>query len=647
MPPPPPVTFTGQSKDNKQIKFLTLNIHRNITKKTKWIMNTLQTKQIHIAFLQETNKINNTTRQTIENDMGGTLYVNQGREMSLGTAVWIHPIFDQYVKKAETVIPGRCQKIELEIHKTQINIWNTYTPNTRTQRETYLQQLKQKMLPYQQDFNLIGGDHNFTENKIDRHHFRKLTLRQRLQKADYQHSATWKEIKEELAIMDIRHDKNTNDPIFTYSYKTGKSRLDRFYISTNKKHLTENDRLIPTHYSDHDAYSFALNIAIEQSKPKIWKLNTSILEDQDSLLQIQDHWKMWQGQKLKYNDPLQWWDAGKEYIKKKVIHICSTKKKERKQKQLDLQNRLDMLEKLYKNPNQTHEEKQEIQKQLREIELEQSRGIYIRSRIQDITFNEKHTKLFFHSLRDKETKHRIEALTTDSGKTEDPEEIISEVTKFYTNLYTKEPDNETEIKVILNSLEKTVNEQQNRKLIEFVTTKEVKETLFIMNKNKSPGDDGLPVESYQKTWPVIGEDLTEMINNVRLSNQMTKSQKGAIVSLLYKKNDKTYLKNWRPISLLNIDYKIISKIIATRLKKVLPDIISPAQTCGVPGRQMQDNIWTLTNLIEKIEHDDMETMIIAALDQEKAFDRVSHSFMLQTLKKFGFHPDFIEWVETL
>ena len=62
---------------------------------------------------------------------------------------------------------------------------------------------------------------------------------------------------------------------------------------------------------------------------------------------------------------------------------------------------------------------------------------------------------------------------------------------------------------------------------------------------------------------------------------------------------------------------------------------------------MQDNIWTLTNFIEKLENDDNDTMIITALDQEKAFDRVSHKFMVQTLMKFGFHKEFISWIETL
>ncbi len=83
-------------------------------------------------------------------------------------------------------------------------------------------------------------------------------------------------------------------------------------------------------------------------------MNTSLLEDPHTLTQIQDYWKIWQGKKDDYNDPLQWWDEGKLYIKKKIIHISSQNKKARKQMQINLQNQLEILERQYNNPSQSH-----------------------------------------------------------------------------------------------------------------------------------------------------------------------------------------------------------------------------------------------------------------------------------------------------
>ena len=146
---------------------------------------------------------------------------------------------------------------------------------------------------------------------------------------------------------------------------------------------------------------------------------------------------------------------------------------------------MKQLETQYNTPEATRQEKEIIKKQLQEIELNHNRSIYIRSRIQEINFDEKHTTLFFHSLREKETRHRITTINTPTKKITEPEEIIREVANFYTTLYKKEPDNLHEINTVLSSLDKQVTQEQNNKLISFVTVKEVQETLFQMNKNKS------------------------------------------------------------------------------------------------------------------------------------------------------------------
>jgi len=91
--------------------------------------------------------------------------------------------------------------------------------------------------------------------------------------------------------------------------------------------------------------------------------------------------------------------------------------------------------------------------------------------------------------------------------------------------------------------------------------------------------------------------------------------------VIYKKGDRKSLKNWRPISLLNVDYKICSKAISVRLSKVLEFIVDPDQTCSVPGRKISSNLHTLRDILDYIDRTG-ETGILVSLDQEKAFDRV-------------------------
>ena len=112
------------------------------------------------------------------------------------------------------------------------------------------------------------------------------------------------------------------------------------------------------------------------------------------------------------------------------------------------------------------------------------------------------------------------------------------------------------------------------------------------------------------------------------------------------KDDRRNLKNWRPISLLNVDYKICSKALSLRLKKVLGSIVDPDQTCSVPGRSISSNLVLLRDTLDFIERSG-ETGILVSLDQEKAFDRVNRSFLMNILEHFGFGPSFCSWIFTL
>ena len=103
------------------------------------------------------------------------------------------------------------------------------------------------------------------------------------------------------------------------------------------------------------------------------------------------------------------------------------------------------------------------------------------------------------------------------------------------------------------------------------------------------------------------------------------------------------LKNWRPISLLNLDYKIATKALSNRLRKVLPLILSEDQTCGVPGRSIFENLFLLRDTIDYAQEKQLSAAVIS-LDQEKAFDRVNHAFLQRVLTKFNFGPSFRKWI---
>ena len=124
---------------------------------------------------------------------------------------------------------------------------------------------------------------------------------------------------------------------------------------------------------------------------------------------------------------------------------------------------------------------------------------------------------------------------------------------------------------------------------------------------------------------------------------ITESQNLGLIRISYKKNGRVFIENYRPITLLNVDLKILTRTLAVRMAGVLSKLIHDNQRC-VPGRKITKNIHIVQDLIDVINKSNGKGALIF-LDQEKAFDRISHTFIMKTLRAFGFGERFINWVK--
>ncbi len=127
---------------------------------------------------------------------------------------------------------------------------------------------------------------------------------------------------------------------------------------------------------------------------------------------------------------------------------------------------------------------------------------------------------------------------------------------------------------------------------------------------------------------------------------MPTSCKRAVLSLLPKKGDLGLLKNWRPVAVLCTDYKILAKCLSNRLKPFLECMVNEYQTYCIPNRTIMDNLFLVRDIID-IASLNGENLGIFAIDQEKAFDRVSHFYLFKTLEAFGVGQSFISWIKML
>lgn len=174
-----------------------------------------------------------------------------------------------------------------------------------------------------------------------------------------------------------------------------------------------------------------------------------------------------------------------------------------------------------------------------------------------------------------------------------PEEISQSFEKYYKKLYSQpEAADPSIIKSFLESLDlPSVGMKQNELVIQEITEKEIDSAISNLKTNKVPGGDGYPAEWYKTFRELLKPMLLKCFNYVLKGGETPVSWKQAVISVIPKAGkDKTECGSYRPISVLNIDYRIYASIIAKRLENIIPDLIDTDQTGFVKNRQTHDNV---------------------------------------------------------
>ena len=338
-----------------------------------------------------------------------------------------------------------------------------------------------------------------------------------------------------------------------------------------------------------------------------------------------------------------------------MLYISYSKNKAKQRKveesKFHLQNDYDKATKMFESdPSDLNKIRpNEIKEKLELFYEERVKGIIIRARARWYEHGERSSKYFLNLEKRNHVKKHIRKLTVNNSLTTDPCTILLEQKRFYKDLYKSKSTDAEKASAIDDFLSKLripkLSENQKQQCEGKITVQEYEAILKSFQENKSPGNDSIPIEFYEKCWTLISEPFLECINESFEKGEMSNTQKQAVITLTENKGkDRCFIENWRPISLLNVDAKIMSKVIAARIKNVLPNIIHHNQSGYVKDKYIGETARSIYDLMDFTDRENMSGFLIF-IDFQKAFDTLEWDFLFKCLQFFNFGQYFIHWVK--
>ena len=349
------------------------------------------------------------------------------------------------------------------------------------------------------------------------------------------------------------------------------------------------------------------------------------------------------------------WELLKNEIKSFTNQFCTVKNQNSFSEEKVLLNNINETNKLLTiNPEDSNlQETLKTYKQNYEIlSMHKTRGAQIRCRTKYIEEGERNTKYFLGLEKVRGSQNTVKVIRDNNNSLTDPEDILNKIRSFYADLYSHDINKEDDIESIQKFLNEisfpVLNDEESLNLEDNFSILDLSHALTRLNNDSAPGSDGLTVSFYNFFWCKLKIVLYDSLTNAFESGELSVSQRRGIITLAHKGDnlDKDNLSNWRPITLLNTDYKIFSKIIAIRLQSVITKIIHPLQKGFIKGRNITEIIRLIDDTILVAGYNKVPGLMVS-VDFQKAFDSVNKTSILNALQTFKFGPNIIKAVSLL
>jgi exonuclease III len=637
------------------IKFLSLNI-RGLGDKAKRsnLFGLLKRDPVFSTFdlvlLQET-KLHNSDHKYFQQQWNSQAFFSSVGGHS-GTLILIRKKSNITILSHWSDTEGRVVQVKLMWNDLELTVSSVYAPATHAERIQFFNNLADILPHADTDLHVIGGDFNCVlAPGLDRSGGTP--------NSGNVGSLELQSIMTELDLEDAWRTRNPDTKEFTFTghYTNGivRSRLDRWLSSELLRPFIKNIEHISVPFPNLDHKAVAITLA-DPDKIKLgdgyWMLNTALLENLGYTSEMKKVISLHISLKPLYPNPMLWWDALKQACKEFTITFASALAKSQVAYENTLLDKLKLTEGyLNESPGSAPLQKtlKFIQDQLDSFATKKLEGAIIRSRSTFLAAQEIPSKKLKMITTLKEKALEIQKLNHPQlGLSSDPKTMLETASLFYGNLYGPPPASaevyEAQDKLLSFWPKSATLSHDDLSSGEPITKDEALSALKSTSGGKSPGIDGLPSTFFLHFWDLVGPHFTQMLNDVK-DLGLSPTQRRAVVTLLYKSGDPTDIANYRPISVLCHDYKVLAKVFVQRLHKYTDILISKDQT-GVKGRYIGENLRQFIDCFNYL-HLTKHPAIILLLDQAKAFDRVSWSLLHKILKHAGFPFAFRQWIHQL
>lgn len=623
------------------VTFLTLNT-KSVRSESKWIqMDYFATRHFpDVLLLQETN-CSQSPFPFLNSQY--TFYFNPPVQVCTGTIIGLRKSSMYAFQGHNILIPGYLQELVITqpARETSLHVICIYIPhqfneaiNILTTLETHLASLR--AADGDQFQFLIGGDFNTTLNpNIDR----SSGLERYPRVAQH-----LKHIMEQNFLSDLWRDFHPADPGYTFISNApyySASRLDRFYGSPQIAASVNRVRVVPS-FSDHLGVVTTITSNTPKRFPPYWRFDNTLLNDQSFIDTMQNMLSSFAQQQPLFDSLSIWWEALKLEIQATCIHFARSRKQASNLMFTCIERQVEKLVSETRGTNMA--DLAAANEHARDAYLRRSECTLAKARHDHLLTLDRPAS----SLLAREAAANFKPLTKlrlNGNIVSDAPSLCTIAKRHFQDVYSSTPIDTHVESILFNDLPSLSTLDRDR-LDTPLNIEDFCTALHSLNKGKAPGIDGLTPEFYIAFWNQLKEHFFNVFSESFNVGKLPKSVQKAVITLLPKAGDRLDIKNWRPISLLTTDYKIITRALASRLSSIMAVLIHPDQAYCVPGRTIFDNLHLHRDILNYSNMSNSPLGLLS-LDQQGAFDRVDHNYLFFLLKLYGFGDRFIACVKMM